>query len=57
MIDTQDDPIDEEILEKFTNPPVREIASINTKQKEERVSVKALVERVRTRTIYSFILF
>ena len=57
MIDTQDDPIDEEILEKFTNPPVREIASIKTKQKEERVSVKALVERVRTRTIYSFILF
>ena len=56
MIDTQDDPIDEEIFE-FTNRPVQEISAIKLKEKGERVSVKALVERVRTRTICTLILF
>ena len=38
-------------MEKFTNPPIQEVAAIKTKEEGERVSVKAVVERVSTKTI------
>ena len=51
VLDTQDAQIDREIQEKFTNPPIQEVAAIKTKEEGERVSVKAIVERVSTKTI------
>ena len=41
----------EKFRRKFTNPPIQEVAAIKTKEEGERVSVKAIVERVSTKTI------
>nr|XP_022304788.1 uncharacterized protein LOC111111887 [Crassostrea virginica] len=46
VLDTQDNPIDSVVIKRFTNPPNQDIAVIKTKEKGERVSVKACVEKV-----------